>query len=156
MLKNLSDTPLVEQVEQLVQTRLDPQAKKRLRDSAREYYKTLHPELRQLLEDRGAALPIHHRKPLDYAHLFAEEDINAASNIAMVQQVVHGHINRVWIRFRQLRPDPTATDVLKTTRVIDDQFLAWYHQAGTPPGATRSLEEAERAAIRVLERLFPN
>lgn len=147
---------LMERVEQLVHTRLDIQAKKRLRDSAREYYKTLHPELRQLLEEQGAAFPIHHRRPLDYAQLFPAEDINAADNLVMVKQAVHGHVNRAWARFKQLRPDPTATEVSEAAKAIDARFHIWYHQAGDPRGAALSLGDAERAALQTLERLFPN
>jgi len=147
---------LMERIEQLAHTRLDIQAKKRLRDSAREYYKALHPELRQLMEEQGAAFPIHHRRPLDYAHLFPAEDINAADNLAMVTQSVHGHINRVWTRFKQLRPDPTTTEVSEAAKAIDAQFHVWYHQAGDPRGVAWALGDAERAALQTLERLFPN
>jgi hypothetical protein len=147
---------LMERIEQLAHTRLDSQAKKRLRDSAREYYKTLHPELRQLMEAQGAAFPIHHRRPLDYAHLFPADDINAADNLALVRQEVHGHINRTWARFRQLRPDPTATEVSEAAKAIDAQFHGWYHQASSPPGGALALGNAERAALQTLERLFPN
>lgn len=36
-----------------------------------------------LLDEKGFDLPIHHRHPLEYAHLFPEEDINARDNLAM-------------------------------------------------------------------------
>ena len=34
-------------------------------------------------------LPIHHRRPLQYAHLFPDENINAGENLAMLQKYVH-------------------------------------------------------------------
>ena len=66
-----------------------PQEKNNLRRMAREYYKKLHPEFAELLEEFGDEYPIHHRRPMEYAHLLASEDINAASNFAMVQRQVH-------------------------------------------------------------------
>ncbi len=61
---------LMESVERLIHTPLDDRAKKRLRERAREAYKNAHPEIARLLDEMGAELPIHHRYPLEHAHLF--------------------------------------------------------------------------------------
>ncbi|WP_224240579.1 hypothetical protein [Hyalangium gracile] len=147
---------LMERVEQLVQTRLDDTSKKKLRAEARSAYARLRPEFEALLKESGPTLPIHHRRPLEYAHLFPDEDINAAENIAMVRDVVHRHINRAWDRFRQLRPAPTSQEVEAAMNAIDAQFKPWYHHASDVPGVTKTLSSAEELALRSLERLFPS
>jgi hypothetical protein len=146
---------LMERIELLVKTRLEPSEKNLLRRHARERYKKLHPELEKLLDEAGPAYPIHHRRPLDYASLFPDEDINAAHHLAMVRKVVHDHINRAWDRFRRLRPEPRADEVLKAAEAIDATFGDWYHRVGNPPVVKMSLAEAEQAALRALEQLFP-
>ncbi|WP_224250047.1 hypothetical protein [Hyalangium gracile] len=115
-------------IERLIQEPLDRETKIKLRAKARQAYKTLHPELAELLEQRGALLPIHHRCPLEYAHLFPEKDINAAENLAMVTQNVHKRIDALWTRFRQ---------------------------ASEPGHVPYSLKEAEEGALARLQRLFP-
>lgn len=147
---------LMERVEQLVHTRLDENAKRKIRAEARGYYKKLHPELKDVLEKGGREYPIHHRRQLEHAHLFPDENINAAENLAVVRYRVHEHLNRAWDRFRQLRPEPTAQEVRDAAKVIDGQFSSWYGQIGDPPGLTKTLGEAEKAALQELERLFLN
>lgn len=146
---------LVEHVEQLVRTRLDIHAKKRLRDAAREHYKKLHPEFRHLLEQQGMTYPIHHRRQLEHAHLFPDLDINAGDNLAMVHEAVHKSLNRAWDRFRQLRPEPTAAEVQRAFELIDTKFKPWYHQVGKPPGSETLLGDTEKAVADALHHLFP-
>ncbi|HYI01231.1 hypothetical protein, partial [Hyalangium sp.] len=55
---------LMEGIEQLVKTPLDPTAKRKLRDAARESYKRSHPRFAKLLDEKSTDLPIHHRCPL--------------------------------------------------------------------------------------------
>ena len=147
---------LMERIELLVKTKLEPQEKNNLRRAARESYKKLHPELAELLEEYGEQYPIHHKCPLEYAHLFASEDINAANNLAMVRREVHVSLNRAWNRFRQLRPDPTAAQVRDAARLIDDRFAAWYGRTEEALDTSRSVADAEQAALRTLDQFFPN
>lgn len=145
---------LMDRVEQLAHTRLDESAKRRIRAEARSSYKSLRPELKDIIEKGGRDYPIHHRRQLEHAHLFPDENVNAAENLALVQYKVHEHINRAWDRFRQLRPEPTAQEVRDAARAIDAQFSPWYDQIRDPLGVTRTLGEAETAALKELERLF--
>ncbi|KFE66190.1 hypothetical protein DB31_1255 [Hyalangium minutum] len=145
---------LMERIEQLAHTRLDESAKRRIRAEARSSYKSLRPELKDIIEKGGRDYPIHHRRQLEHAHLFPDENVNAAENLALVQYKVHEHINRAWDRFRQLRPEPTAQEVRDAARAIDAQFSPWYDQIRDPLGVTRTLGEAETAALKEVERLF--
>jgi hypothetical protein len=72
----------------------------------------------------------------------------------MVEGTIHRRINTLWEKFSKARPRPTAEEVQRAGDVIDDPFKPWYHQAGN--GLTsRTPEEAERAALDALKRLFP-
>jgi hypothetical protein len=142
-------------LEQVVQEPLGVDPKKLLRDEAREYYKELYPQFLKVLKDSGSKLPIHHRRPLQYAHLFPADDINAADNLAMLQKYVHQEINSLWGRFRKARPNPTADEVRRAAEIIDGHFEPWYHRVDDPPGLSRTAEEAREAALRELRSHFP-
>jgi hypothetical protein len=142
-------------LEQVVQEPLNRGMKETLRDQARDYYKELHPHLARALEDLGQKLPIHHRRPLQYAHLFPADDINAAENLAMLQKYVHQEINSLWGWFRKARPNPTADEVRRAAEIIDGHFEPWYHRVNEPPGLSRTAGEAREAALRELRSHFP-
>jgi len=147
---------LMEGIEQLVKTPLDGKSKNKLREKARISYKQLHPHLAKLIDEQGPNLPIHHRRQLEHAHLFPDEDINGADNLIMVTEKVHNRLNALWTRFRTARPQATADEVDKAARAIDGQFQPWYHQPGDPPHMPYSLKEAEETALEQLKSLFPN
>ncbi len=159
--KSLSSTErhelrsLMEELERLIHTPLDRNTKARLRERAREAYSNLHPEFAELLRTQQSLLPIHHRRPLEYAQLFPEDNINASENLIMVTREVHERVNALWTRFRQIRPSPTAQDVEAVARIVDRQFQPWYHQPGSPPRAPYALQEAADTALAQLQRLFP-
>ncbi|WP_309893401.1 hypothetical protein, partial [Archangium sp.] len=142
-------------LEQVVQQPLDGNPKKMLRDEARKYYMELYPHLKEALVKGGKELPIHHRRQLEYAHLFPDEDINAGENLAVVQDYVHKKINFLWGRFRRARPNATADEVKRAAEIIDGHFESWYHRIDDPPGMSRSAEEAKEAALRALRSQFP-
>jgi hypothetical protein len=91
-------------LEQLVQQPLDGDLKRELRREARKYYAKLYPQFAEALHIRNSELPIHHRRQLEHAHLFPDEDINAGANLAMVQKYVHDKISSLWGKFRKARP----------------------------------------------------
>jgi hypothetical protein len=126
-----------------------------LRKDARKYYAELYPHFAETLELFGEKLPIHHRRPLQYAHLFPAEDINAGENLAMAQEYVHKELNFLWGRFRKARPNPTADDVRRAAEIIDGQFEPWYHRVDNPPGLGKTADEAREAALRELQSQFP-
>ncbi|WP_309890580.1 hypothetical protein [Archangium sp.] len=142
-------------LEQVVREPLSPSLKNSLRADAREYYKKLYPQFARILEDFREKLPIHHRRPLQYAQLFPADDINAAENLTMLQKYVHQEINSLWVRFRKAQPNPTADEVKQAAEIIDGYFEPWYHRVDDPPGLSRTAGEASEAALRELRRHFP-
>jgi hypothetical protein len=142
-------------LEQVLQQPLDNQLKRTLREQAREYYAKLYPQFAEALDKRGGALPIHHRRQLEHAHLFPDEDINAGENLAMLQAYVHKEINFLWGKFRKARPNPTADEVRRAAEIIDGHFEPWYHRIDDPPGLLKTAEESREAALRELRIRFP-
>lgn len=142
-------------IEQAVQQPLGDGLKNALRQDARNHYLELYPQFLEIMEKRGGELPIHHRRPLQYAHLFPDENINAGENLAMLQKYVHEEINFLWGRFRKARPHPTADEVRRASEIIDRQFEPWYHRAGDPPGLLKTAKETREAALRELRSRFP-
>ena len=142
-------------LEQLVQQPLDGDLKKELRREARKYYAKLYPRFAEALHTWNSELPIHHRKQLEHAHLFPDEDINAGANLAMVQKYVHDKISSLWGKFRKARPSPTADEVRRAAAIIDGHFEPWYHRVDEPPGLLKTAEEAKEAALGELRGRFP-
>lgn len=146
---------LFARIERLIQEPLDSGTKDTLRQEARQYYAELHPHLAEDLRILQGKLPIHHRRPLQYAHLFPDENINSAENLAAVKHRIHSEINHVWSRFRKARPTPSADEVKQATSLIDKHFEPWYHQTHDPPGLTKTVEKTREAALRDLRNQFP-
>ncbi|WP_211194511.1 hypothetical protein, partial [Pyxidicoccus fallax] len=146
---------LMARIEQLATTPLTPHEKTELRKKAREFYKSQNRHLVSVMDSHPEDWPVHHRRPLQYAHLFPVEDINAGSNLALVEVSIHHRINRLWDWFRQARPQATADDVLKAAGIIDGRFGPWYHRVTQVPPPAKTLEGAENAALEVLKRVFP-
>jgi hypothetical protein len=142
-------------LEQVIQQPLDVDLKGTLRDEARIYYGKLYPQFAKTLRELGEQLPIHHRRPLQYAHLFPAEDINAGENLAMLRNYVHKELNLLWTRFRKARPNPTADEVRRAADIIDSHFEPWYHRADDPPGLLKTARETREAALRELRIQFP-
>ncbi|HYO72152.1 MAG TPA: hypothetical protein VEU33_39375, partial [Archangium sp.] len=142
-------------LEQAIQEPLDTDLKNALREEARGYYAKLYPQFAEILEKQGKMLPIHHRRPLQYAHLFPDENINAAENLTMLQKYVHQQVNFLWVRFRKARPNPTADEVRRVAQIIDRQFGPWYHRMDDPPGFSRTAVQARDSALVELSRQFP-
>ncbi|MCY1075162.1 hypothetical protein [Archangium lansingense] len=142
-------------LEQAIQEPLNIDLKNTLREEARVYYAELYPQFARALKDLGSKFPVHHRRPLQYAHLFPDENINAAENLTMLQEYVHKEINFLWARFRKARPTPTADEVRRAAEIIDRQFEPWYHRIDDPSGVLKTAEQAKDAALRELQSRFP-
>ncbi|WP_309895862.1 hypothetical protein [Archangium sp.] len=142
-------------LEQVIQQPLNVDQKGDLREEARTYYKKLYPQFMEVLDESTVQLPIHHRRQLEHAHLFPDEDINAGENLAMVRRYIHLKINFLWGRFRRARPNPTAEEVRRAAETIDRHFAPWYHRVDDPPGLSRTAEAAREAALLELKSQFP-
>jgi hypothetical protein len=147
---------LMEDIEALARKPLAPGEKDILRGKAREYYKKLHPELASLMDKNSQAYPVHHRRPLEHAHLFSDEDINAAANLVMMRDVVHKRINTVWTRLRKNRVALTAQEVEQVVDIIDKHFEArWYNRASFPESDLPLIDKALEATVAELRQRFP-
>jgi hypothetical protein len=147
---------LMESIEQLVRTPLATHQKDFLRGEARKYYKQLHPEFAALMDSNPRVYPVHHRHPLEFAHCFPAEDINAAENLILVQVPVHSRINAIWTKFRGQAGNATAGDIDQVARIIDKHFEArWYNRTDLPESEIPLLDDAREAALKELRQLFP-
>jgi hypothetical protein len=143
-------------LEQVIQQPLSKELKNTLRKDARSYYAKLYPQFAEALAVQGKNLPIHHRRPLEHAHLFPAEDINSGENLVMVRKYAHDEINVLWGWFRKARPNPTKDEVRRAAEIIDSQFEPWYHRTDKPTGLLKTAEEAREAALRELRSQFPS
>jgi len=72
---------LMARIEQLAKTPLKSTEKDPIREQARKLYKELNPHLAQAMTTNAEKWPVHHRRPLQYAHLFPDENINSSVNL---------------------------------------------------------------------------
>ncbi|WP_043389511.1 hypothetical protein, partial [Archangium violaceum] len=144
---------VMKHLERLARAPLEDAEKQAIRRASRDAYKKLYPELAKILDDKGPLFPIHHKRPLEYAHLFPADDISSAGNLAMVRKAVHERINAVWNRFRQKHASATRGEVEEAARIVDEWFGPWYHRIDDPPGLAWSLAEAEQNVLKALQRL---
>lgn len=72
-------------------------------------------------------LEVHHRIPLEWAHLFPDADPNRLSNLAAVPKAVHTEITSRWNSWNaSLGHPPTAADVMAFAAQIDQTFPAYF------------------------------
>ncbi|HYO56269.1 hypothetical protein [Archangium sp.] len=144
---------LAKRLEELVDAPLSREEKDIFRETAREEFFKLHPEWAKLLvSDKGVRYPVHHRRPLEYAHLFLGEDINVQKNLSAVSGEVHRGINAVWTAFRPMQGTASAADVDKVVAIVDRHFGGWYNKVYAESAAPM-LAEAQAAAIAEVQQL---
>lgn len=148
---------VMSELDLIVRQPLDNTAKGQLRKAARSYYEKFHPELEDLVRQEWV-YPVHHRRPLEYAHLFPGEDINDPQNLALVYVGVHQRISAIWSKLRKANPNPTAEEVRLAAKEIDECFKQWYDKVADT--SDRSAFESylaytESVALERLQRIFP-
>ncbi len=144
---------LAKRLEALIDTPLTTIEKDAFRSRAREEFFKFHPELaRCLVNEKGVRYPVHHRRPLEYAHLFLGEDINAQMNLRAVSVTVHRSINGVWAAFRRAKGTIKAQDVDEVASIVDRHFAGWYNTVYEESSAPM-LAEARAAALAEVEAL---
>ena len=144
---------LAKRLEDFIEAPLTPRDKKILRSAAREDFYGASPELERLLVNaKGVPFPVHHRKPLEYAHLFPGVDINARSNLRAVDETVHSSINAVWTALRNAPGKVRADEVDEVVAIVDRYFGRWYNSPYERTTAS-ALAEAEGAAMEQVKRL---
>jgi len=97
-----------------------------LRKKAREIFYEAYPRL------TNHGLEVHHRIPLEWAHLFPEANPNRLSNLVGLDDTVHHQINVMWSDFKQyyssLGRSPTAKEILEFALKIDQEFSTSYNK----------------------------
>jgi hypothetical protein len=143
-------TQLLRRMEQSLTVKLDPTKRDSLRAKAHEdFFGLYHPELAGVLRGaQGARYDVHHLIPLEYAHLFPELDINAASNLSALGKPVHQKINNVWTSFRTaLGNDATPQQVQQMADITQRHFERWFNKVYEPGRSDALLERATAAAL---------
>jgi hypothetical protein len=144
---------LMNRLERLLKTPLSEAERSALRDAARRSFQRSQPMLEKAMITKGP-YELHHRRPLEYAHLFPEEDINAGANLKAVGKEVHQHISSVWTELRKYRSDIRRADVDRVTSIIDEHFARWYEKPYAQGDSTAELEVVMSAARREVRSLF--
>jgi hypothetical protein len=143
-------TQLLRRMERSLSAKLDTDAKRALRAKAQDdFYGVFHPELDGVLRGaKGARYDIHHLIPLEYAHLFPELDINAATNLTALGKPVHGSINKIWNVFREEVGDSANPEQVRQMAVITQRhFERWFNKVYEPSQSDALLERATAAAL---------
>jgi hypothetical protein len=144
---------LMNNLERRLRAPLSISEKESLRGAARRYYKKLHTRVHEAMRLKGS-YEVHHRRPLEYAHFFPDEDINAPANLRSVGEEVHQHISTVWTEFRHARTDASAAEVEKMVALVDEHFGRWYDMPHAPGDSAAALGEAVSAARRELKKML--
>jgi hypothetical protein len=145
---------LMNHLERIIRAPLSISEKEALRGAARRYYKKFHTPLHEAMRLKGS-YEVHHRRPLEYAHLFPDEDINAPANLRAVGEEAHQHISTLWTEFRHARANASADEVKKMEALVDEHFRRWYDTPHAPGDSAAALSEAVNAARRELKKMFP-
>ncbi|KFA91607.1 hypothetical protein Q664_20690 [Archangium violaceum Cb vi76] len=146
---------LMARFEKLLDTKLDKDASNDLRQMAhKDFYGKFNTDLaRLLIDDDGFIYPVHHRIPLEYAHLFQRLNINARENLWGVHDSVHKKINNIWTAFRRAKGKATAEDVRKVADIVDRHFGRWFNQRYEVSRSASSLAKAEADALDEVKAL---
>jgi hypothetical protein len=126
-------------------------------------YRVMHERFRERRGDLVAAFDrakityeIHHRVPLERAHMFPELDINAMSNLFALQRDVHKAINIVWTRFRTVPSSHvTRGHVEQVAAIVDRHFRRWYNEVpATSASFQQAVQTARQKALQEVDALI--
>ncbi len=143
---------LMSRIEQALRVPLSTKEKKALRGASQRYYENAHPGLVKAMTLKGS-YEVHHCRPLEYAHLFPEVDINTPANLRAVGEEVHISIGKVWTEYRKVGGGTSAAEVDEVVAIVDTHFSRWYDKPYVEGEATARLNDAVAAAIREVSEL---
>jgi hypothetical protein len=149
-------TAMLRHMEQALTKQLDPSEINRLRKSAREdYFQKFHTDFAETLgKDLMRLYEVHHRSPMEFAHLFPMVDINSKANLVGVAKPVHQGINKLWNAFRPPPGTPVTTEqVEQMVGLVDRHFGRWYDKV-YDSSMSDALDAAERAALAEVSALL--
>jgi hypothetical protein len=147
---------LLGRMDGLTTARLSREAKEELREQARTlFFEKFRPDLAPLLKDKSIIYDIHHRIPLEHAHLFPLRDINAQLNLAAAARPVHAKINNIWARLRNAPRATSADEVARVEEIINKHLGRWFNRVyDESPSTTQELAAAERSALQEVNALI--
>jgi len=117
-----------------------------------EAFSSKDPELAKRLQEAGCE--VHHRFPIEHAHLEPELNINNISQLVSVPNNVHYRINAIWSRLRTQKVSVRASDVRQVVGIIDRHFQRWYNNEEALNVTNLEAEAAKRAALDELNLLM--
>jgi hypothetical protein len=143
-------------LDKLPTTRLSTEARVELRRLAREDFEKAFPDLAKELRLRtGGRFDIHHRVPLDFAHLFPFKNINTIENLAAVEQSVHRGINKVWREYtHRVDTRVTAKEVEELAGIVERHFERWLGKRQYRSASDEQVGRAVEGALLDLQVLI--
>jgi len=141
-------------LEKVLETPLDDEAKRQLRKWSRpEYFELHNPQLARTLGLRGmASYQVHHRYPLQYAHLFPKLDVNEKANLLGVHRDVHDSITLVWGALGRTASPMNPKDITHVVEIINRHYGRWFDTVYDTKQSV-ALANAERAALAEVAQL---
>jgi hypothetical protein len=141
---------LLGRLDTLISVPLEREAKKELRRLAHEDFVRLYPELVKALRKRlpDGKFDVHHRIPLEFAHLFALKNINTMDNLVAVEPAVHQSINSIWGAYSgRVGASATPGEVEAVERIVRNHFERWYSKAQDAPASRETVLQATQSAL---------
>jgi hypothetical protein len=147
---------LLGRLDGLTTAKLSREAKEELREQARTlFFEKFRPDLAPLLRNKGIVYDIHHRIPLEHAHLFPLRDINAEINLAAAAKPVHVKVNNIWARLRNAPRAPTADEVARVEEIVSRHLGRWFNRVyDESSSTTQELAAAELSALQEVTALI--
>jgi hypothetical protein len=148
---------LLGRLDTLVSIPLDREAKKELRRLAHDDFIRLYPELVQALRKSllDGKFDVHHRIPLEFAHLFPLRNINAIDNLVAVDQLVHQKITSVWGAYSsRVGAKATPVEVEAVEKIVRNHFGRWYSKAQGGSPSKEAILQAAQSSLNEVEILI--
>jgi hypothetical protein len=145
---------LMSRLEKVLESPVETGAKGSLRKWSRDaYFNQYHPELAQLLGEKGmSAYQVHHLCPLQYAHLLPRVDITGKANLVGLHKSVHLSISRVWDSLSPVSGRMKAQDVERVMEAINRHYRRWFDKVYDSKEAA-ALARAEQSVLAEMAQL---
>jgi len=141
-------------LEKVLEAPLSRDAKKQFRRWSRQEYFELHnPQLARILGPEGMQFyEVHHRYPLQYAHLFPKLDLTGKINLAGVHNQVHSSISTIWASLGRTASRMKPEDFTRVVEIINRHYGRWFDTVYDTKHSA-SLAKAEKAAFAEVAQL---